>query len=171
MIDTSRHFQTTESIKRVIESMSYAKFNTLHWHLVDIESFPYESKAYPKLWDGAYTNYERFSQNDVEDIVQHAKYHGIRVIPEFDMPGHANSWCVGYPDICPSPTCYVFLVCHCTVTFCLCFFLFNLFNILNFLVLRCCMCFCQKLFDLERNNYVNTVNTMKKIQNTMNDNR
>ena len=109
MIDTSRHFQTTESIKHVIDSMAYAKFNTLHWHLVDEQSFPYESKAYPKLWDGSYTNYERFSQNDVTDVVQHAKYHGVRVIPEFDMPGHANSWCVGYPNICPSPSCMFFL--------------------------------------------------------------
>lgn len=49
--------------------------------------------------------YERYIQNDVTDIVNYAKQLGIRVIPEFDMPGHATSWCVGYPEICPSPSC------------------------------------------------------------------
>ena len=49
--------------------------------------------------------YERMIQNDYTDIINYAKSLGIRVIPEFDMPGHANSWCVGYPEICPSPSC------------------------------------------------------------------
>ena len=44
-------------------------------------------------------------QNDSTDIINYAKTLGIRVIPEFDMPGHATSWCVGYPEICPSPSC------------------------------------------------------------------
>ena len=104
MIDTSRHFQSIESIKRLLDAMSYSKFNTLHWHIVDSNSFPYESIKYPLLWEAAYSPYERFSQNDVIDIVKHAQYRGIRVIPEFDMPSH-NSFCVGYPDLCPTPTC------------------------------------------------------------------
>eukprot|EP01084_Bolivina_argentea_P153862 268263_1 len=48
--------------------------------------------------------YEQFIQNDVKDIINYAKGLGIRVIPEFEMPCHANSWCKGYPEICPSPS-------------------------------------------------------------------
>mmetsp|Transcript_50860 Transcript_50860/g.81029 ORF Transcript_50860/g.81029 Transcript_50860/m.81029 type:complete len:344 (+) Transcript_50860:1-1032(+) len=89
----------------VLDSMSYNKFNVMHWHMTDSQAFPLESKSYPKLWDGSYTTYERYIQNDVRDIIEYAKNLGIRVIPEFDMPGHATSWCKGYPEICPSPSC------------------------------------------------------------------
>jgi len=105
LIDTSRHFQTKQSILNLLDSLSYAKFNVLHIHITDSQSFPYESKVFPKLWDGSYTMYERMIQNDYKDIQNYAKTLGIRVIPEFDMPGHAQSWCVGYPEICPSPSC------------------------------------------------------------------
>ncbi len=105
LIDTSRHFLSIEAIHQILESMEYSKFNVLHWHIVDSPSFPYESKTWPLLWNGAYSVYERYSQKDMLGIVEFAKERGIRVIPEFDMPGHADSWCVGYPQICPSPTC------------------------------------------------------------------
>jgi len=105
LIDTSRHFQSVASILNVLDSMAYAKLNVLHWHVTDSQSFPYESKAYPKLWEASYTSYERFMQTDVTEVIAYAKSLGIRVIPEFDMPGHAQSWCVGYPEICPSASC------------------------------------------------------------------
>ena len=103
LIDTARHFETVSSLKGLLDAMSYAKFNTLHWHMVDDQSFPYQSKTYPLLWNTAYSKYERFSQSDVMDIVQYAKYRGIRVIPEFDMPSH-QAFGNYYPEICP-PSC------------------------------------------------------------------
>eukprot|EP01084_Bolivina_argentea_P020345 37837_1 len=105
MIDTSRHYLSVAAIKNLIDSLAYAKFNVLHWHVTDSPSFPIESKLFPNLWNGAYSNYERFTQSDVAAIVKYAKYRGIRVMPEFDIPGHAQSWCKGYPEICPSPSC------------------------------------------------------------------
>ena len=66
----------------------------LHWHVVDAQSFPFESRAYPALWDGAYSRRERYTREDVASIVQYARARGVRVIVEFDMPGHADSWCV-----------------------------------------------------------------------------
>eukprot|EP01084_Bolivina_argentea_P020342 37834_1 len=58
LIDTSRHFQSIQSIKQLLNSMSFAKFNVLHWHITDTQSFPYHSKIYPKFSDGAYDNYQ-----------------------------------------------------------------------------------------------------------------
>ena len=89
----------------MIDSLTYAKFNTLHWHVVDSQSFPFESRSYPQLWTGSFSEQERYSQEDMADVVEYARQRGVRVVVEFDIPGHAESWCTGYPDVCPSPTC------------------------------------------------------------------
>ncbi|KAK6156436.1 hypothetical protein DH2020_010684 [Rehmannia glutinosa] len=94
LIDTSRHYQPLPVIKKVIDSMTYAKLNVLHWHIVDSQSFPLEIPSYPKLWDGAYSISERY-----------AKRRGINVLAEIDVPGHAESWGVGYPSLWPSSDC------------------------------------------------------------------
>lgn len=101
----ARHFQTLASIRTMIDSLPYAKLNVLHWHMSDTQSYPFQSKSYPKLWDGAWSEQERYIQADIADVVEYARLRGVRVLVEFDMPGHAGSWCKGYPDICPSPTC------------------------------------------------------------------
>jgi hexosaminidase len=69
MIDTARHFLSLTTIHTMIDSMSYAKFNTLHWHIVDTQSFPFESRTYPLLWKGAFSGQERYSQVNI-----HAHY-------------------------------------------------------------------------------------------------
>ncbi|KAL6326693.1 hypothetical protein AAG906_010867 [Vitis piasezkii] len=105
MLDTSRHYLPIDVIKHVIESMSYAKLNVLHWHIIDEQSFPLEIPTYPKLWKGAYTKWERYTVEDAYDIVNFAKMRGINVMAEIDIPGHAESWGTGYPDLWPSPSC------------------------------------------------------------------
>lgn len=105
MIDTSRHFQTLESIRSVVDSLPYAKLNVLHWHMSDSQSFPMQSKKRPLLWKGAWSPQERYLQSDIADIVEYARKRGVRVMVEFDVPGHAGSWCTGYPEVCPSATC------------------------------------------------------------------
>ena len=105
LIDTSRHYQSIKSIKKLLQSMTYAKLNVLHWHIVDTQSFPYTSKVYPKFEMGAFDQYQRFSLNDITDIVNYGKERGIRIVAEFDIPGHTMSWCKGYPEICPNPSC------------------------------------------------------------------
>jgi len=105
MIDTARHFETLPSIRGIIDSLTYAKLNVLHWHMSDSQSFPFQSKSHPLLWKGAWSDQERYTQADVASIVEYARLRGVRVMVEFDMPGHAAAWCIGYPQICPSTSC------------------------------------------------------------------
>lgn len=105
LIDTSRHYLPLPVIKKVIDSMAYAKLNVLHWHIVDSQSFPLEIPSFPKLWDGAYTFEERYTVADAAEIVRYAQRQGINVLSELDVPGHARSWGVGYPSLWPSDKC------------------------------------------------------------------
>ncbi|KAK7273097.1 hypothetical protein RIF29_14143 [Crotalaria pallida] len=105
MLDTSRHYLPIDVIKQIIESMSYAKFNVLHWHIIDEQSFPLEIPTYPELWKGSYTKWERYTVEDAYEIVNFAKVRGINVMAEVDVPGHAESWGAGYPDLWPSHSC------------------------------------------------------------------
>jgi hexosaminidase len=83
MIDSSRHFEPVETIKGVIDSLTYAKFNTLHWHIVDWQSFPFDSPSFPLLAEmGAYSEYERYTVDDVADVVEFARERGVRVMVE-----------------------------------------------------------------------------------------
>ncbi|KAL3989385.1 Glycosyl hydrolase 20 catalytic domain family protein [Acanthocheilonema viteae] len=79
--------------------MAQNKFNTFHWHIVDIESFPYKSEVIPELIQGAYTPNHIYTISQIKDIVNYARLRGIRVLPEFDTPGHMKSWGVGVKDL------------------------------------------------------------------------
>eukprot|EP00056_Hartaetosiga_gracilis_P011549 m.175691 g.175691 ORF g.175691 m.175691 type:complete len:608 (+) comp13519_c1_seq3:29-1852(+) len=106
LIDSSRHFLPVQVVQDLISTFPYSKINTVHWHLVDEQSFPFMSPTYPKLAKyGAWTSGERYTVNDVADVIEYARQRGVRVYVEIDTPGHAGCWCNGHPEICPSPTC------------------------------------------------------------------
>jgi hexosaminidase len=93
LIDTSRHYLSVNKIKRIIDGISYIKFNTLHWHVVDSQSFPIQIPAYPKLSEaGAYAPHAMYTPDQVKDIIDYAFLRGVRVVFEFDIPGHSTSW-------------------------------------------------------------------------------
>jgi hexosaminidase len=97
LLDTARHFFPLKDILRVLEAMAMAKLNVLHWHIVDAQSFPFESKAFPELSErGAFDPTLVYKQSEVKDVVKYALDLGIRVVPEFDIPGHTASW--GFSD-------------------------------------------------------------------------
>ena len=105
MIDVSRHWIPKEVILRNIEAMAAVKLNVLHLHLSDYQGFRVESKVFPKLQEaGSNGNY--FSQADIHEIVEFASARGIRVIPEFDLPGHTISFLTGYPELGSAPGPY-----------------------------------------------------------------
>ncbi|HEY7895542.1 MAG TPA: beta-N-acetylhexosaminidase [Gemmatimonadaceae bacterium] len=105
LIDVSRHFEPVDVIERNLDAMAAVKLNVLHWHLSDDQGFRVESKRYPKLQELG-SNGEYYTQAQVREVVAFARDRGIRVVPEFDMPGHSISWFVGYPSLASSPGPY-----------------------------------------------------------------
>jgi hexosaminidase len=105
LIDIGRHFEPMEVLKRNIDAMAAVKLNVLHWHLTEDQGFRVESKKFPKLHtlgsDGLY-----YTQNQVREIIAYARERGIRVMPEFDIPGHSTSWLVGHPEFGSAPGPY-----------------------------------------------------------------
>ena len=105
LIDACRHFMPVEVIKRNLDGMAAVKLNVLHWHLTEDQGFRVESKTHPKLHemgsDGLY-----YSHEQITEVVAYAADRGIRVIPEFDLPGHATSWLVAYPELASAPGPY-----------------------------------------------------------------
>ncbi len=105
MIDVARHFQTMDVLKRNLDGMAAMKMNVFHWHLSEDQGFRVESKKFPKLHQlGSDGNY--FTQEQVKEIIAYARDRGIRVVPEFDIPGHSTSWLVGYPELGSAPGPY-----------------------------------------------------------------
>jgi hexosaminidase len=102
MIDCSRHFIPVNVILRTLNGMAAVKLNVFHWHLSDDQGFRIESKTFPRLTgegsDGRY-----YTQEQAKAVVAYARELGIRVVPEFDMPGHTTSWVVGYPELASGP--------------------------------------------------------------------
>jgi hexosaminidase len=105
MIDSSRHFMPVEVLKRNLDGMAAVKLNVLHWHLCDDQGFRFESLAFPRLQqlgsDGYY-----YTRAQLAEVIDYAAARGIRVVPELDLPGHATSWLVGYPELGSQPGPY-----------------------------------------------------------------
>jgi hexosaminidase len=105
LVDVSRHWEPVDVIKRNLDAMAALKMNVLHWHLSDDQGFRVESRRFPKLHQIASEgNY--YAQQEVQEIIAYAHERGIRVIPEFDMPGHTTAWLVAYPELASAPGPY-----------------------------------------------------------------
>jgi len=98
MIDVSRHFIPLEVLKRNLDGMEAVKMNVFHWHLSENQGFRVESKRFPKLHEQGSDNLY-YTQEQARDLIAYARDRGIRVVPEFDMPGHSTAWFVGYPEL------------------------------------------------------------------------
>jgi len=116
LLDSARHFQSPEFIKRFLDEMALHKLNVLHWHLTDDQGWRIQIRKYPKLTDvgawrapqasesglvdpatGKYGGY--YTQEQIRDIVRHAAERYVTIVPEIDMPGHAQAAIAAYPRI------------------------------------------------------------------------
>jgi hexosaminidase len=105
MIDVARHFIPLPVLKRNLDGMEAVKMNVFHWHLSDNEGFRLESRKFPKLQDDG-SDGRYYTQDEIRDLIAYARDRGIRVVPEFDMPGHSTAWFVGYPELASGPGPY-----------------------------------------------------------------
>lgn len=105
LIDVVRHFMPVEVLKRNIDAMAAVKMNVLHLHLTDDQGFRIECKTFPRLHlvasDGKY-----YTQEEMRELIRYANLRGIRIVPEFDIPGHTTSWIVAYPGLASLPGPY-----------------------------------------------------------------
>ncbi|TVY28963.1 Beta-hexosaminidase, partial [Lachnellula hyalina] len=99
-MDVSRNWYEVKDIKRTIDTISWNKFNILHLHMTDAQSWPIEIPSIPELAaKGAYQTGLSYSPQDIEDIQKYAISRGVEVIMEFDMPGHTSSIGYSHPEL------------------------------------------------------------------------
>lgn len=118
-LDVSRHFFSAEQVKKYIDTLAKLKMNRFHWHLTDDQGWRIEIKRYPRLQEIAAFrpqtlkgHYEDqpwqfdgiphggfYTQEEVQEMVQYARERFITIIPEIEMPGHAQALLAAYPEL------------------------------------------------------------------------
>jgi hexosaminidase len=108
-LDVGRHFFAKDSVKRYIDMIAAYKMNTFHWHLTEDQGWRIEIKKYPRLTTaGAWrketmgdrtTHGGFYTQEEVKEVVEYARQHFITVVPEIEMPGHAQAALAAYPEL------------------------------------------------------------------------
>ena len=98
LLDITLHWMPMNVVKRTLDCMASVKMNVLHLHLTEDQMFGIESKVYPRLHQvGSDGNY--YTQEEIKEVIAYADQRGIRIVPEFDLPGHCTSWLKAYPEL------------------------------------------------------------------------
>ena len=105
LIDVGRHFIPLDVLKRNLDGMAAVKMNVLHLHLYDNEGFRVESKRFPRLQEAG-SDGQYYTQAEIREFVAYGHDRGIRIVPEFEMPGHSRSLFAGYPELASGPGPY-----------------------------------------------------------------
>ncbi len=118
-LDVARHFFDKEFVKKYIANLALLKMNTFHWHLTDDQGWRIEIKKYPDLTKkGGFREETRighyedrperydgkryggfYTQEDIKEVVAYAATQNITIIPEIEMPGHAQAAIHSYPEL------------------------------------------------------------------------
>ena len=98
LLDVALHFMPVDAVKRTLDGMAAVKLNVLHLHLSNDQGFRVESKIFPALHlkgsDGLY-----YTQQDIKEIIRYAAQRGIRIVPEFVVPGHTTAILTAFPEL------------------------------------------------------------------------
>ncbi|HEY3755302.1 MAG TPA: family 20 glycosylhydrolase [Opitutaceae bacterium] len=105
LIDVGRHFEPVAVIERELDGMELVKLNVLHLHLTENQGFRVQSLTHPELTrlgsDGLF-----YTQADIRALLRYAWERGIRIMPEFDLPGHVTALAVSHPELISAPGPY-----------------------------------------------------------------
>ena len=113
MLDSARHLQSVAEVEKLIDQMAQLKLDVLHWHLTDDQGWRIQIKRYPELtkigaWrtppdagqDGEPQRYGGFyTQDQIRAVVAYAAARHVTIVPEIDMPGHAQAAVASYPQV------------------------------------------------------------------------
>jgi hexosaminidase len=124
-LDVVRHFMPKEFVRKFIDLLALHKMNSFHWHLTDDQGWRIEIRKYPRLTEvGAWRNqtligHENsdttkhvfdgqrhggfYTQDDIREIVAYAKARYVNIVPEIEMPGHAQAVISAYPELGNNP--------------------------------------------------------------------
>jgi hexosaminidase len=105
LLDPVRHFLPLDVLKREVDAMAAVKLNVLHFRFADDQAFRVESKSFPKLHEQGGEG-QFYTQEELKELIEYARQRGIRVVPEFCVPGHTAGWLVGYPEFGSRPGPY-----------------------------------------------------------------
>jgi len=105
LLDVTSHFMPISVIERNLDAMEAVKLNVFHWHFTDDQGWRVESSRYAKLHQlGSGGQY--YTRAQILHVLAYAHDRGIRIVPEFDMPGHSATWLIGYPELASAPGPY-----------------------------------------------------------------
>ncbi|MBN2829820.1 MAG: beta-N-acetylhexosaminidase [Candidatus Cloacimonetes bacterium] len=105
-LDVCRHFFRIDEIKRVLDLMGMYKLNRFHWHLTEDQGWRIEIKKYPLLTEKSAWRTEKdgsryggfYTQDEIKEVVAYAAERFISVVPEIELPGHAQAALSAYPQ-------------------------------------------------------------------------
>ena len=103
MLDSARHYQDKEFVKKFLRILSVFRINNFHWHLVDSQGWRYPSKYASKLDAKGLWSVGQYTLDDLREVSQCARDLGIRIIPEVDVPGHSRIMLANYPEYTCTP--------------------------------------------------------------------
>ena len=108
-LDVARHFMPVDFVKKYIDLIAYHKMNTFHWHLTDDQGWRIEIKKYPKLTEIGSSRRESmgdgtphggfYTQEQIRDLVDYARKRFVTIVPEIELPGHAQAALAAYPEL------------------------------------------------------------------------
>ncbi len=105
MLDSGRQYQKVATVKKYIDMASLLKMNRFHWHLTEGLGWRIEIRQYPQLTQtGGFVGKGEeqqgfYTQEEIRDIIAYAQERNVTVVPEIDMPGHAEAALSAHPEL------------------------------------------------------------------------
>lgn len=105
MLDSGRQYHTMDFLKRYMDMLALFKINVFHWHLTENDGWRMEIPLYPKLTEtGAFVangpeQKGFYTSDEMKELVEYAKSRYIEIMPEIDLPGHADAALTAYPEL------------------------------------------------------------------------